>query len=58
MPIATIRNQQDYRSALDEIERLVAGRRNRRDGARLAALVTLIEEWERRHYPFRSTVAH
>ena len=58
MPIAAIRNQQDYRRALDEIERLMTARRNTRDGARLAALVTLLEDWERRHYPFSSALPH
>ena len=53
MGVAAIRNQQDYRRALEEIEGLMAARRNARDGARLAALVTLVEEWERKQYPFR-----
>jgi HTH-type transcriptional regulator / antitoxin HigA len=58
MGIATIRNQQDYRRALEEIEALMPARRNTRDGARLAALVTLVEDWERKHYPFSSALPH
>jgi HTH-type transcriptional regulator/antitoxin HigA len=56
MGITAIRSQQDYRRAIEEIEGLITARRNTRDGARLAALVTLVEAWERKHYPFSSTI--
>jgi HTH-type transcriptional regulator/antitoxin HigA len=51
MNIAPIKNQRDYRRALKEIEGLMAARRNTPEGDRLDVLVTLVEAWERKHYP-------
>lgn len=51
MDIAPIKNQRDYRRALKEIEGLMAAKRNTPEGDRLDVLVTLVEAWERKHYP-------
>lgn len=51
MDIAPIKTRRDYRRALKEIEGLMAARRNTPEGDRLDVLVTLVEAWERRHYP-------
>jgi HTH-type transcriptional regulator/antitoxin HigA len=51
MDIEPIKNQRDYRHALKEIERLMTARRNTPEGDRLDVLVTLVEAWERKHYP-------
>jgi HTH-type transcriptional regulator/antitoxin HigA len=51
MDIAPIKSQRDYRRALKEIEGLMTARRNSPAGDRLDVLVTLVEAWERRHYP-------
>jgi HTH-type transcriptional regulator / antitoxin HigA len=49
--IAPIKSQRDYRRTLKEIEGLMAAKRNTREGDRLDILVTLVEAWERKHYP-------
>jgi HTH-type transcriptional regulator/antitoxin HigA len=51
MNIAPIKNQRDYRRALKEIEGLMTAKRNTLAGDRLDVLVTLVEAWERKHYP-------
>lgn len=51
MDIAPIKSQRDYRRALNEVEGLMAARRNTPEGDRLDVLVTLVEAWERKHYP-------
>jgi HTH-type transcriptional regulator/antitoxin HigA len=51
MNISPIKNQRDYRRALKEIEGLMAAKRNTPEGDRLDVLVTLVEAWERKHYP-------
>ena len=51
MDIAPIKNQRDYRRALKEVEGLMTARRNSPEGDRLDVLVTLVEAWERKHYP-------
>ena len=51
MNIAPIKNQRDYRRALKEIEGLMTAKRNSPAGDRLDVLVTLVEAWERKHYP-------
>jgi HTH-type transcriptional regulator/antitoxin HigA len=51
MDIAPVKNQRDYRRALKEIERLMSAKHNTPDGDRLDVLVTLVEAWERKHYP-------
>jgi HTH-type transcriptional regulator/antitoxin HigA len=51
MDIAPIKTQRDYRRALKTIEGLMTARRNTPEGDRLDVLVTLVEAWERKHYP-------
>jgi HTH-type transcriptional regulator/antitoxin HigA len=51
MDIAPLKNRRDYRHALKEIETLMQARRNTPEGDRLDVLVTLVEAWERKHYP-------
>ncbi len=51
MDIAPIKNRQDYRRALKDIEGLMSAKRNTPEGDRLDILVTLVEAWERKHYP-------
>jgi HTH-type transcriptional regulator / antitoxin HigA len=47
----TDQNPRDYRRVLTEIEGLMTAKRNTAEGDRLDVLVTLIEAWERKHYP-------
>ena len=51
MNIAPIKTQRDYRRVLKEIESLMTAKRNTPEGDRLDVLVTLVEAWERKHYP-------
>lgn len=51
MDIAPIKTQRDYRRALAAIEGLMRAKRNTPAGDRLDVLVTLVEAWERKHYP-------
>jgi HTH-type transcriptional regulator/antitoxin HigA len=51
MDIAPIKSQRDYRKALKDIESLMGAKRNTPEGDRLDVLVTLVEAWERKHYP-------
>jgi HTH-type transcriptional regulator/antitoxin HigA len=51
MDIAPIKTQRDYRNALKRIEHLMTAKRGTTDGDYLDVLVTLVEAWERRHYP-------
>jgi HTH-type transcriptional regulator/antitoxin HigA len=51
MDIVPIKTQRDYRRVLKEIEGLMMARRNTAEGDRLDVLVTLVEAWERKHYP-------
>lgn len=51
MDIAPIKSQTGYRRVLKEIEGLMGARRNTPEGDRLDVLVTLVEAWERKHYP-------
>lgn len=51
MDIAPIKTQRDYRRTLKAIEGLMTAKRNSREGDRLDVLVTLVEAWERKHYP-------
>lgn len=51
MDIAPIKTQRDYRRALKTIEGLMVAKRNTPEGDRLDLLVTLVEAWERKHYP-------
>ena len=51
MDIRPIRTKTDYRSALKKIESLMGARRDTPGGERLDVLVTLVEAYERVHYP-------
>jgi HTH-type transcriptional regulator/antitoxin HigA len=51
MDIAPLKNRSDYRRVLKEIETLMHAKRNTSAGDRLDVLVTLVEAWERKHYP-------
>ena len=51
MEIAPIKTRRDYQRALKRIERLMTAKRNTPEGDCLDVLVTLVEAWERRHYP-------
>lgn len=51
MDIKPIRTEQDYRAALDEIERLMNAQPETPDGDRLDILATLVEAWEAKHFP-------
>jgi HTH-type transcriptional regulator/antitoxin HigA len=51
MEIKPIRTKADYRAALKEIEALMSARASSSEGEHLDVLVTLVEAYERRHFP-------
>lgn len=51
MDIRPIRTKSDYRAALREIESLMSATANSPDGDRLDVLTTLVEAYERAHFP-------
>lgn len=51
MEIAPIKTHRDYRRALKLIEGLMSAKRHTPEGDQLDVLVTLVEAWERNHYP-------
>jgi len=51
MEIIPIKNKADYRAARNTVERLMNARANTPEGDRLDILVTLIEAYERKHFP-------
>ncbi|MFU8833490.1 MAG: helix-turn-helix domain-containing protein [Wenzhouxiangella sp.] len=51
MNIRPIKNESDYRVTLQEIEGLMTAEADSLEGDRLDVLVTLVEAYERRHYP-------
>jgi antitoxin component HigA of HigAB toxin-antitoxin module len=51
MEIVSIKNDQDYRRILREIEGLMHAKRETPEGDRLDILVTLVEQWEAKHHP-------
>lgn len=51
MDVKPIRTARDHRAALKEIERLMSAKPGSADGDRLDVLVTLVEAYERRHFP-------
>ena len=51
MEIKPIRTKADHRTALKEIETLMSARPRTPEGERLDVLVTLVEAWEKKHYP-------
>jgi HTH-type transcriptional regulator/antitoxin HigA len=46
-----IRTKADHRAALKEIEALMSARQGTTEGERLDVLVTLVEDYERKHFP-------
>ena len=51
MEIKPIKTKADHRAALRVVEGLMAARQGTREGERLDVLVTLIEAYERKHFP-------
>lgn len=51
MDIKPIRSESDYQATLKEIDGLMMAASNTPEGERLDVLVTLVEAWERHHYP-------
>lgn len=51
MEIKPIKTKADHRAALRAVEGLMAARQGTREGERLDVLVTLIEAYERKHFP-------
>ncbi len=51
MEIRPIKTESDYQATLKEIEGLMSAEAGSPEGDRLDVLVTLIEAYERRHYP-------
>lgn len=51
MDIEPIKTDADYRAALKEIESLMMAETDTLEGERLDVLVTLVEAYEKRHFP-------
>lgn len=51
MNIKPIKTKADYRAALKDLEALMGAKANTSAGERLDVLVTLIEAYERKHFP-------
>ena len=51
MEIKPIKTKSAYRAALKEIDTLMTARPNTDEGDRLDVLVTLVEAYERKHFP-------
>jgi len=51
MDIKPIKTDTDYRAALKEVETLMIAEPNTAEGEKLDVLVTLIEAYERKHFP-------
>jgi HTH-type transcriptional regulator/antitoxin HigA len=51
MEIRPIKSDTDYKETLKEIESLMMAETNSPEGDRLDVLVTLVEAYERQHYP-------
>ncbi|MEN8166980.1 MAG: transcriptional regulator [Pseudomonadota bacterium] len=51
MDIKPIKTDADYRAALKEIETLMMAEMDTPEGEKLDVLVTLVEAYERKHYP-------
>ena len=51
MDIKPIKTKTNYRETLKEVESLMGARANTADGERLDVLVTLIEAYEKKHFP-------
>ncbi len=53
MEIQPIKCEADYRATLRQVETLMSAERDTPDGDKLDVLVTLVEAWERRHWPLQ-----
>lgn len=51
MDIKPIKTEADYRTTLQEIESLMTAAPGTPEGERLDVLATLVEAWERKHFP-------
>ena len=51
MEIHPIKSEADYKATLKEIESLMSAEADTPEGYRLDVLVTLVEAYERAHYP-------
>lgn len=51
MDIKPVRTKADHRAALKQIEKLMGAKANTAEGEKLDVLVTLVEAYERKHYP-------
>jgi HTH-type transcriptional regulator/antitoxin HigA len=51
MNIKPIKTEDDYRNTLKEIDGLMNAKGGSPEGERLDVLVTLVEDYERKHYP-------
>jgi HTH-type transcriptional regulator/antitoxin HigA len=51
MDIRPIKTEADYQAALKEIERIFDARSGTPDGDKLEVLTTLVDAFERKHYP-------
>lgn len=51
MNITPIKTNADYQATLKQIEKLMMAKANTPEGEKLDALTTLIEAYERQHYP-------
>ena len=51
MDIKPIKTNADYRAALEEVESLMRAEPNTPEGEKLESLATLIEAYERKHFP-------
>ena len=51
MDITPIKTKTQYRAALKEVETLMGARANSVEGDRLDVLATLVEAYERKHFP-------
>ena len=55
MEIKPIKTKTDYRAALKEIDSLMSAEPGTPQGERLDILVTLVEAYERKHFPMAAT---
>ena len=51
MDVKPIKTEEDYRAALREIESLMGAEPESLEGERLDVLATLVEAYERQHFP-------
>ncbi len=51
MDIKPIKNEADYRTALQEVEQLMLAQPDTAEGEKLDVMVTLIEAYEAKHFP-------